>query len=152
MNNDKINVSYIMKLIRDIDLSSKENRDVQIKNIITELDRADDMNLRLKIDLIKEFLQDVVPKLDKNCDIDFEYTKFEAQRRIQEVNYFAKEIGLSVDFIKESVEEYEYSGIINRQEISNEVKEKLKPKFLERKKKVDQVQNFVYEYASKYSI
>ena len=152
MHNDKINVSYIMKLIRDIDLSSKENRDVQIKNIITELDRADDMNLRLKIDLIKEFLQDVVPTLDENCDIDFEYSKFEARRRIQEVSYFAEEIGLSVDFIKESVEEYEYSGIINRQEISNEVKEKLKPKFLERKKKVDQVQNFVYEYASKYSI
>ncbi|MEG1311848.1 MAG: hypothetical protein RSD47_07580 [Romboutsia sp.] len=85
-------------------------------------------------------------------DVDFEYSKFEAHKRIQEVNYFADEIGLSADFISDSVAEYEYCGIINREEISNEVKEKLKPKFLERKRKVEQVKSFVYEHVAKYNI
>ncbi|MGL4911737.1 MAG: type I restriction endonuclease subunit R, partial [Romboutsia sp.] len=35
MHTDKINVSYIMNLIRDIDFSSEEKRDMDIKNIIT---------------------------------------------------------------------------------------------------------------------
>ena len=152
MHNDKINVGYIMNLIKDIDFSTEEKRDKDIKNIIAALDRADNMNLRLKVDLLKEFLQKVVPTLDENSDVDYEYTKFEAQRRVQEINYFADEIGLSADFINDSVAEYEYSGIINRTEISNEVKEKLKPKFLERKRKVEQVKNFVYEHVTKYNI
>ena len=152
MQSDKINVGYIMELIKDIDFSSEEKRDRDIKNIITALDRADNMDLRLKVDLLKEFLERVVPTLDRNSDIDFEYSKFEANRRIQEVNYFADEIGLSTDFISESIAEYEYSGIINREEISNEVKEKLKPKFLERKKKVESIKDFVYDHVAKYNI
>lgn len=152
MHSDKINVGYIMNLIKDIDFSSEQKRDKDIKNIITELDRADNMDLRLKADLLKEFLQKVVPTLGENSDIDFEYSKFEAHKRIQEVNYFAEEIGLSTDFISESVAEYEYCGIINRALISNEVKEKLKPKFLERKRKVEQVKDFVYEHVAKYNI
>lgn len=152
MHSDKINVGYIMNLIKDIDFSSEQKRDKDIKNIITELDRADNMDLRLKAELLKEFLQKVVPTLGKNSDVDFEYSKFEAHKRIQEVNYFAEEIGLSTDFISESVAEYEYCGIINRALISNEVKEKLKPKFLERKRKVEQVKDFVYEHVAKYNI
>ena len=152
MHTDKINVSYIMNLIRDIDFSTDEKRNRDIKNIITELDRADSMDLRLKVDLLREFLQKVVPTLSKDDDVDLEYTKFEARKRVEEVNYFAEEIGLSADFINESVAEYEYSGILNREVISNEVKEKLKPKFLERKRKIEQVKNFVYEHVARFNI
>lgn len=152
MHSDKINVGYILNLIKNIDFSSEEKRDKDIKNIVKELDRADNMNLRLKVDLLKEFLEKVVPKLEENSDIDFEYSKFEAQRRIKEVNYFAEEMGLSSDFISDSISEYEYSGIINRQQIGNEIKEKLKPKFLERKRKVEQVKDFIYNHVAKYNI
>ena len=37
MHTDKINVGYIMNLIRDIDLSDKEKQARDIKNVITEL-------------------------------------------------------------------------------------------------------------------
>ncbi|MDU6483794.1 MAG: hypothetical protein E6538_17580, partial [Paeniclostridium sordellii] len=60
--------------------------------------------------------------------------------------------GLSPEFISDSIDEYEYCGIINREEISNEIKVKLKPKFLERKKKVEAVKNFVYDNVAKYNI
>lgn len=140
-----------MELIKDIDFSNKEKRDSHIKNIISFLDRADNIELRLKVDLLKEFLERVVPTLDINSDVDFEYSKFEAHRRIQEINYFAEEIGLSSDFISESVSEYEYCGIINRDEISAEVRDKLKPKLLERKRKIDAIENFVYDHAAKYN-
>lgn len=152
MHNDKINVGYIINLIKEIDLSNEQQRDNSIKNIMTELDRADNMDLRLKVDLLKEFLQRVVPTLDENSNIDEEYSKFEAHRRIKEVNYFADEIGLSPEFISDSIAEYEYCGIINREEISNEIKVKLKPKFLERKKKVEAVKNFVYDNVAKYNM
>ena len=151
MHSDKINVGYIMNLIRDIDFSSEEKRDRDIKNIISSLDRADNVELRLKVDLLKEFLQRVVPTLNEDSDVDFEYSKFEAHKRVQEINYFAEKIGLSYDFISESVSEYEYCGIINREEISKEVKDKLKLKFLEGKRKVETIKNFVYDHTAKYN-
>lgn len=151
MHSDKINVGYIMNLIRDIDFSSEEKRDRDIKNIISSLDRADNVELRLKVDLLKEFLQRVVPTLNEDSDVDFEYSKFEAHKRVQEINYFAEKIGLSYDFISESVSEYEYCGIINREEISTEVKDKLKLKFLEGKTKVETIKNFVYDHTAKYN-
>ena len=81
MHNDKINVSYIMKLIKDIDLSDKRKQASDIKNIITELDRGDNEALRLKVDLIKEFLNNVVPKLEPNEDIEVAYEEFEEVKR-----------------------------------------------------------------------
>ena len=53
--------------------------------------------------------------------------------------------------IKDYISEYEYSGIINRQEISEEIKVELKPKFTLRRKLVDQVKNFIYEHVRKYA-
>lgn len=150
MHSDKINVSYIMNLIRDIDLSDKENQARDIKNIITELDRADNENLRLKVDLLKEFLNKVVPELGSDDDIDSAYEEFEEIKRVEEVDNFANEIGLNRYKIRDYVSEYEYSGIINRQEISEEIKTELKPKFTLRRKMVDQVKNFIYNHVRKF--
>lgn len=151
MHSDKINVSYIMNLIKDIDLSDKENQARDIKNIITELDRADNENLRLKVDLLKEFLNKVVPELGSDDDIDSAYEEFEETKRVEEVDNFANEIGLNRYKIRDYVSEYEYSGIINRQEISEEIKTELKPKFTLRRKMVDQVKNFIYDHVRKFA-
>ncbi|GAA0103195.1 type I restriction endonuclease subunit R [Paraclostridium bifermentans] len=151
MSTDKVNVDYILNLIRDIDLFDYDRRDRDIKHIVTELDRADNVELRFKVDLLKEFLQKVVPELEPNSNIDEEYSKFEAVSRMKEVSYFASEIGLDEDFINESISEYEYSGIINRDEIGNEVKEKLKVKFRDRKMKVNQVGDFIVTTTQKYN-
>ncbi|MDB8803479.1 type I restriction endonuclease subunit R [Romboutsia sp. 1001216sp1] len=151
MSSDKINVSYIMNLIRDIDLSNQEKKVRDIKNIITELDRADNEDLRLKVDLLKEFLNQVVPKLNENDDIDSAYEEFEEVKREEEVDNFANEIGLNRYKIKNYISEYEYSGIINRQEISDEIKTELKPKFTLRRKIIDQVKNFIYDHVRKFA-
>ena len=151
MNSDKINVSYIMNLIREIDLSDKEKKVRDIKNIITELDRADNEDLRLKVDLLKEFLNQVVPNLNENDDIDSAYEEFDKIKREEEVDNFANEIGLNRYKIKNYISEYEYSGIINRQEISDEIKTELKPKFTLRRKMIDQVKNFIYDHVRKFA-
>ena len=151
MHSDKINVSYIMNLIRDIDLSDKEKQARDIKNVITEPDRADNEDLRLKVDLLKEFLNSVVPKLESNADIDSAYEEFEEVKREEEVDNFANEIGLNRYKIKGYISEYEYSGILNRQEISEEIKKELKPKFALRRKMVDQVKNFIFDHVRKFT-
>ncbi|MBO1911249.1 hypothetical protein J4G37_41465, partial [Microvirga sp. 3-52] len=94
MHTDRINVSYIMNLIRDIDLDNEEELKEKIRFIEEEIERADSPELRLKVDLIKGFLQKVVPGLTNEDSIDDAYNKYEEQAREEEINQFATGMGL----------------------------------------------------------
>lgn len=146
MHTDKINVAYIMNLIRNIDLNNKEKREKDIKHIITELDRADNEELRLKVDLLKSFLQKVVPNLTPDDSIDDAYSEFEEVQRKEEIEQFAYEVGLESEVIKEHVSEYEYCGLVNHKEISDAIS----GPFLKKKKAVQKIKDFIVEHVQKY--
>lgn len=152
MHTDKINVSYIMNLIRDIDLRNKNKRDSDIKYIVNELGRADNEELRLKVDLIKEFLEKVVPKLTPENSIDIAYNEYEEIKKEEEISEFAKDVGLDKYELKLYVSEYEYSGILNKEDISSYVKAKLKPKLIDRRRIVNTVVNFIQNYVRKFTL
>ena len=90
METDKINVAYIMNLIRSIEFGDKEQREKDINYILSELDRADNPELRKKVELIKSFLKEVVPDLSEGSQVDEAYGDFEDAKRnqeIEELNY-----------------------------------------------------------------
>ena len=147
MHTDKINVGYIMNLIRQIDLTDTKQRDQDIKEIMAELDRADNEELRLKVDLLKTFLNKVIPTLSPEDSIDEAYYAFEEQSRQEEVKYFAEEVNLNEETIQEFVAEYQYAGILNHQEISDAVVDKL----LAKKRKVKKVKEFIVDHTNKYN-
>lgn len=146
MHTDKINVSYIMNLIRNIDLSDEEKRQKDIKHIVTELDRADNAELRLKVDLLKSFLEKVVPTLSPEDSIEDAYTEYEDAQRKEEIYQFATEIGMDAGLIREHVSEYEYSGLVDHEQISDAITGPL----LKKRKIVKQIKNFISEHVAKY--
>lgn len=147
MHTDRINVSYIMNLIRNINFDDKEERDKSIKEIENELDRADNEELRLKVDLIKEFLRKVVPNLTSADSVDDTYNKFEDEKRSEEIQSFAKEINVPEDELKSFVEEYEFSGFIKQDEISDVVKLPL----LQKRKLIQRIIEFIMEHTKRFS-
>ena len=147
MHTDKINVTYIMNLIRNIDLSDEQKRDQDVKDILTELDRADNEELRLKVDLLKSFLNKVIPNLSPEDSIDEAYYEFEEQSRQEEVQSFAEKVNLDKEVINEFVAEYRYAGILKHQEISDAVVDK----FLVKKRKVNHIKDFIIEHTTKYN-
>ena len=147
MHTDKINVSYIMNLIKNIDLDDEENRDRDVKEIILELDRADSKELRYKVDLLKEFLTKVIPTLTSNDSIDNSYNEFEASKRQEEIKRFSDTMEISDFQVRDFIEEYEFSGIIDLENISESLKGK---KFMEKIKLTREIENFIFENTSKY--
>ena len=81
MRNDLINVKYIMDLIGQINLSDVKARDEKRHQIHKLLDKADDQQLRLKADLIRSFLDKVVPSLKEDSDINEAYYEFEDKEK-----------------------------------------------------------------------
>lgn len=147
MHTDRINVSYIMNLIRNINFDDEEEREKTVKLIEEELNRADNEELRLKVDLIKNFLRKVVPTMTKSDNVDDTFNEFEQEERSREIKVFAKEFDLAEDKLQSFIEEYEYSGIIKNQEISDTIKLPL----LKKKKLLQRVITFISEHTKRYN-
>jgi type I restriction enzyme, R subunit len=147
MHTDRINVSYIMNLIRNINFDDEDEKNKTVKLIEDELNRADNEELRLKVTLIKNFLHKVVPTLTNQDSVDDTYNEFEQQERLKEIQGFANEIGLTEEELKSFIEEYEYSGIINNQEISDTIK----LPFLKKKKLLNRIIEFIFDHSKRFS-
>ena len=146
LRNDLINVQYILDLLNQIDLTNKEEPDKARKQIRKLLEQADDDKLRLKADLIREFLDSVIPHLEEEIAIDDAYYEFEEEVKEGELQDFAKDQTYPIDLLKQLVSEYEYSGLLD----NNLVEEGVSGGLLVRTKKIDNVKSFVQETVEKY--
>ncbi|MBG9565629.1 type I restriction endonuclease subunit R [Brevibacillus agri] len=147
MHTDRINVSYIMNLIRNINFDDEEQRKKSVKDIEDEINRADNEELRLKADLLKAFLHKVVPTLTNADSVDDSYNDFEQDERMKEIESFASEVGLPTEQILSFVEEYEYSGFVKHQEISDAIK----LPFLQKRSKIQRIIEFITEHTKRFS-
>ena len=108
---DKINVSYIINLIRNVDLSNEEQKKKDIENIENKLVNITDDELFLKADLIRGFLSSVLPALKEEDSIDEALTNHMNKERLKEIEKFANDNNINVDVLMSIINEYEYSEI-----------------------------------------
>lgn len=108
---DKINVSYILNLIRNIDLTNETQKLQDIENIERKLANSTDDDLRSKTDLIKSFLKSILPTLKEDDSIDEALNNHMNVEREKEIEKFSEDNNINLDNLKEIIDEYEYSGI-----------------------------------------
>ncbi|MDR0884860.1 MAG: restriction endonuclease subunit R, partial [Clostridiales Family XIII bacterium] len=143
---DRINVSYIMNLIRNIDLEDGDQTIRDVNHIRSELDRSDSLELRKKIDLLKRFLSDVIPTLNKDDSIDEAYIGYENKERDQEIEDFSSKNDLNSDFVKHLIADFEFTGLVHREDVSAAIK---KP-FLEKRRLTNEIVEFIKENVERY--
>lgn len=114
---DKINVSYILNLIRNVDLSNEEQKQKDIIDIQSKLVNITDDELFLKADLIKSFLTSILPTLKEDDSIDEALDNHMNKEREKEIKKFASNNDINLDRLKQIIDEYEYSGIFPDKEI-----------------------------------
>lgn len=146
MHTDRINVSYIMNLIRNINFDDEKEREKSVREIEEELERADNEELRLKVDLIKNFLRKVVPTMTNQDSVDDSYNKFEQEERSKEIEKASEEFNIAEEKLQYFIEEYEYSGIIDNQEISDTIK----LPFMKKKRLQKNIAEFITEHTTRY--
>lgn len=145
---DKINVTYIMNLLRNIDTSNKKQQAKDLEHIKQELDRTDNPELRRKVDLIRAFIDKVMPTIKENDSIDEAFANFESEQRNKEIEEFANKQEINTEFLKQTISDYEFSNTINKKDIMTGIDRPLK--FLEKQSLVDKIISFVKENVFKY--
>ena len=147
MHTDKINVHYILNLLRDIDFDSKKKINSDVEKIKRLLENVSDEDLRLKSELIREFLDKVIPNLTKDDSIDETFNNFIEVKREDEINNFSNEVEVDKVKMQEYVSEYEFSGRIN----SAEIKDNLSGGLLKKRRLSDKIKTFILEHVKKFS-
>ena len=146
MYTDKINVDYILNLMRSIDLTDKEQTDKDIKDILNKLENADNKDLRLKSDLIREFLNKIIPTLNENDSVEENYYNFMDERRHKEIEGIAKKYDIDVNLLNDIIGEYEYSGILD----TGKIKEKIDKPLIEKVNITKSIKEFIVNLINKF--
>jgi type I restriction enzyme R subunit len=145
---NKINVAYILNLVRSIEYSDEEQKEKDIQNILKELARTDDPVLRRKVDLIKAFLEEVLPQLKSGNEVDEAYNNFEDISRMEEIKKFAEKTNIDENFLKEQISEYEFTGIITKGVIRRGINKPLP--LVQKVKLTEEIVDFIKDLVEKY--
>ena len=76
------------------------------------------------------------------------YSEFEDQERTKEIQSFAEEHALDSDVMQHLISEYEFSNILSKETIRQNIREKLT--FIKMKRLIESVREFVVENVQKY--
>ncbi|RKI93755.1 type I restriction endonuclease subunit R [Parablautia intestinalis] len=145
---DKINVAYIMNLLKNMDRKDKKQREKDIKHIYDELDRTDNPELKKKVELIKRFIGDVLVGLPEDASVEEAYVDFEDKERNEEIEAFAKEKDVDADKIKQIISEYEFSHTLTKDMIKEQIPMALP--FRERRALIQAIIDFITQNCDKY--
>lgn len=146
MYTDKINVDYILNLMKSIDLADKEQTDKDIKDILNKLENADNKDLRLKSDLIREFLNKIIPTLNENDSVEENYYNFMDEHRRKEIEEIAKKYDIDINLLNDIIGEYEYSGILD----TGKIKEKIDKPLIEKVNITKSIKDFIVNLINRF--
>lgn len=143
---DKINVSYILNLIRNVDLSDEEQKKKDIADIQSKLVNITDDELFLKADLIKSFLTSILPTLKEDDSIDEALDNHMNTERQKEIEKFATENNIDLETLETIINEFEYSGIFPDELIGQSIE----APFLKKITIIENIKGFVKNLLRKY--
>jgi type I restriction enzyme, R subunit len=133
---DEINVSYILKLLanlqRDIkDDATQEDYQNQKASILELIGK--EVQLRSKRDLLEKFIEERLPTLEPEEKVETVFQDFWTQERVEAIQQLCLEEKLKIEAVNQMIADYKFSGKEPlRETVLNACNEK--PKLLERKK------------------
>ena len=119
---DKINVVYVLNLLKEINRKNKEEMQKSIDLILREIDRSDNEKMRYKSGIMKAFINSRFFDLDPEEDIVKEYEQYEKEVMENDVTEFAEANGITPDLVLSILNEY---FVDERSITKNKIRERL---------------------------
>ena len=143
---DNINVSYILNLIKELDIDSPSfEKDKEF--ILDTMERSHE--LRSKIDLIQQFIERTIPQIEDKDKIESHFENYIDKEKKNAVNNLVEEEKLDHDITKAVIAEYEFSGKIRNDAVKTSFQERLGLK--ERRSKLQRIKDLIVELVDKFS-
>ena len=103
---DKINVVYILNLLKDINRKDENEMKKSVDLILREIERSDNEKMRYKRDTMKAFVTERFFELDPDADIIEAYNEYEREVLQADIESFATENSLTTEFVSRILHQY----------------------------------------------
>lgn len=103
---DKINVVYILNLLKDINRQNKSEMEKSIDLILREIERSDNEKMRYKKDIMRDFVMGRFFDLNPDEDIIEAYAQYEKERMQAFIEEFAQANEVDVDTVSFILNQY----------------------------------------------
>ena len=116
---DRINVVYILNLLKRAKAAGKtdEERQADVDLILREIERSDNESLRLKADIMREFILTKFYDLPDDVDIMEAFEQFEKDRMQADMEAFAYDNGVDYAVISELFHDYVFTQRVSDDDI-----------------------------------
>ena len=105
---DIINFDYIILLLAGLkNIKSDSVREKKTEEVLHIFDR--DIQLRKKKDLIKKFIEENLPKIDKSASVEKAFNEFWSSERSDVLKKIAKKENIPIEKIEHIIDEYLYT-------------------------------------------
>lgn len=120
---DRINVVYILNLLKSAKDSNKSEADKQrdIDLILRDIERSDNEAMRYKSEVMKSFIKTRFFDLPADSDIMEAYTQFERESLQADIEEFAYENNIKAEMVSGMFSEYTFNGQITDESIRVEI-------------------------------
>ncbi len=134
---DVVDFDYIIQLIAGLkNISSKVVRDKKAEEILHLFDR--DAKLRKKKELIRKFIEENLPKIDKSDEVENAFSRYWEDERFNSLVEIAKSENIPIEKLEQLINEYFYTQRLpHGQDIVDLLPEP--PKIMERQGIIDRI-------------
>ena len=146
LTSDKINVDYILKLIANLSQSDRKSRDRDITRIINIIKQNDTPELHSKMELLRKFIERIVPTLKEADFVEEKYNEFIKDERLYAIKLKSEELKVEADKIINMIEEFQFSGIMPNEAL----RKNIEGSFLDKTKKLNSLREFIREVSELY--
>lgn len=148
---DKINVVYILNLLKDVNRADPQKMQESIDLILREIERSDNEKLRYKKDIMAAFVRERFFVLDPDMDITQAYEEYEKEVLNKRISEFAQENNVDPQVVSELLSKYLMDDkSLSKEEIRNAYKP-LKLGLLALTKLINKTISFIKETGEAFS-
>ncbi len=138
---DIINFDYIIQLIVGLkNIGSAVVREKKTEEILSIFDR--DVKLRKKKDLIRKFIEENLPKINKADDVEKEFSEFWDSERSNVLKRVAQDENIPLDKFEQLIGEYLYTQKLPREQVIADLLPE-QPRILKRQGIINRIKNAI---------
>jgi type I restriction enzyme R subunit len=146
LSTDIIDVDYIINLLKNVIFENEIQKQVDIDRVKKVLDQNDTDALHSKIELLRKFIDRVIPSMTSSDNVEEKYEEFVEQEKEHVIFEMSNNLDIGTIVIKEMISEYQFTSVMPNELIRTNIKGKL----LEKNKKMNILREFIYEVSEVY--
>jgi type I restriction enzyme R subunit len=146
LSTDIIDVDYIINLLKNVNFENDIQKEMDLDRVKKILDQNDTEALHSKIELLRKFIDRVVPSLTTVDNVEEKYEEFVDQEKEHIIYEMSKHLNIESKIIKEMISDYQFTNVMPHEMLRKHVKGKL----LEKNKNMMILREFIYEVSETY--